>query len=98
MKSVAASVSAGLVSGSGGGVGVDNFIGNTVHGTVTGAVKADVRQRSVLEKFMCYAQAWKDGYAERRYGWQHFRVIFESDRRSKAGLAVVLDGRLGRRA
>ncbi len=40
------------------------------------SMRADVRQRSVLEKFMCYAQAWKDGHAERRYGWQHFRVIF----------------------
>ena len=40
------------------------------------SMKADVRQRSVLEKFMCYAQAWKDGHVEARYGWEHFRVIF----------------------
>ena len=35
-----------------------------------------VRQRSVLEKMLCYAQAWKDGHVLERYGWTQFRVIF----------------------
>ena len=34
------------------------------------------RQRSVLEKMLCYAQAWKDGHVRDRYGWTQFRVIF----------------------
>ncbi len=39
------------------------------------SMKADVRQRSLLEKFLCYAQAWKSGHVQKRYGWEHFRVI-----------------------
>ncbi len=39
------------------------------------SMRADVRQRSLLEKFLCYAQGWKDGHVQTRYGWDHFRVI-----------------------
>ena len=39
------------------------------------SMKSDVRQRSLLEKFLCYAQGWKDGHVQARYGWDHFRVI-----------------------
>ena len=66
------------------GIGGDkqsNFFVEIDRGTMpvwrkASSMSPGVRQRSVLEKMLCYAQAFKDGHALDRYGWTQFRDIF----------------------